>query len=155
MAFVSASGVLTVTGNFTSNDTVIIGGKTYKFEASPAAENDVDIGTDAEESLDFLARVINGTFATGEAHADTEPPPGNVSAVNDATTLTLTVDVPGAYGNGYEFREGVDGGGTFSISTPMGSGDGDLGGELDAIIDDEQLNSAVLARLTVLSPASD
>lgn len=154
MSFVQAVGVLTATGNFSSNDTVIVGGVTYKFEASPGAANDVDVGSDLEESLDFLARTINGTFATGEAHADSVSIPG-VTATNTATTLTITLDVPGEYGNGFDFREGVDGSSKFSITTPMASGAGDLGAELDAIIDTEQLNSSVISRLALLSPASD
>ena len=151
---VQAAGVLTATANFISNDTVIVAGELYKFEATPTALGDVDVGSDLATSLINLRGAINGDFAVGEAFAGTLPAPG-VSAVVTATTLTLTVDVPGDIGNGIDFREGVDGGAVFSISTAMAGGVGDLGLELNAIVSVEQLNAAVLQRIGDLSPAAD
>lgn len=146
-----AAGVLTATGNFTANDTVIFGAVTYKFVASPSSANDIDLGSDLETSLANLAGAINGDFAVGEAHADTVAIDG-VSAVSTATTLTVTADMPGAYGNFIDFREGVDGGTKFSISTAMAGGSGDLAAEIGVIVDEEQMNSLVIARLAELAP---
>lgn len=146
---VKASGTLTATGNFTANDTVIVGAKTYKFEASPAAENDVDLGGDLEESLANLAAAINGDFAVGQAHADTEGSPG-VVATSTATTLVLTASVAGEQGNLIEFSEGVDGGAAFSVVGMAGGAGGDIGAYLQAIIDHAQANSLVIAYLSAL-----
>lgn len=146
---VAASGVLTATGNFTANDTVIVAGQTYTFVASPAVANDVDLGVDLATSLENLEGAINGDFEVGEAHASTVAAPG-VTAVAAATTLTLTADVGGAYGNGIDFREGTDGGGTFSITTAMASGSGDLQAYIDSIISSAQLNSGVIEALAAL-----
>ena len=146
-----AAGVLTATANFTSNDTVLFGAVTYKFEASPAAANDIDVGTDLEASLVNLAGAINGNFAVGEAHADTVAIDG-VSAVSTATLLTVTADMPGLFGNFIDFREGVDGGAVFSISTAMAGGLGDLAAEVGVIVTEEQMNSLVIARLAELVP---
>ena len=154
MALVRAVGVLTATANLASNDTIFVAGQTYKIEASPATANDVDLGSDLEATLTNLAGAINGNFAVGEAHADTVAAPG-VSAVSTATLVTLTADVPGAFGNGIDFREGVDGGSKFSITTAMAGGAGDLGVELDAVVANMQINSQVAALMTQLSPASD
>jgi len=146
---VAASGVLTATGNFASNDTVLIGSRVLKFEATPAALDDIDVGADLEASLVNLAGVINGDFAVGEAFAGTLPVIG-LSAVSTATVLTVTVDVAGAYGNSMDLREGVDGGGTFSITTAMAGGTGDLQAYIDSIISGAQLNSEVIEALAGL-----
>ena len=145
VALVRAVGTLTATGNFTSNDTVVVGAKTYKFEASPGAENDVDLGADLEESLDFLARAINGTFAVGEAHADTEAN-DEFTATNTTTTLVVTARVAGVQGNALAFSEGVDGGTVFSVGA-LASGAGDMEAFLQSLVALNQLNSEVILEL--------
>jgi hypothetical protein len=90
---VQASQVLTTTANFANNETVTIGSVTYTFKTViTTAANDVDLGADAEASLENLRNAINrngvGTPGT-DFSAATEANP-HVTAVNDATTLTVT-----------------------------------------------------------------
>lgn len=68
---VAASGTLTFAGNVSENDTVTAGAKVYTFKATPAAANDVDIGTDSTASaINLLRAIIEGTNG-GSYHADT------------------------------------------------------------------------------------
>jgi len=158
VALVKAVGVLTVTGQFTANDTVIVGGITYKFVASPSSANDVDIGTDAETSLANLAAAINGTGTEGQEYAADTVQVAGMIATSNATTLTLTARFGGTWGNSVEFREGVDGGATFSITTAMASGAGDISGAsgfIQSLLDLNFINSEVQAELKKLTEAAD
>lgn len=72
-------GVLTVDATPTATNTVTIGTTVYTFETSPSSAYDVDIGADAEGSIDNLVAAINlsgtaGTeYASGTAiHPDVE-----------------------------------------------------------------------------------
>lgn len=147
IALEKASGVLTVTGNFSANDTVIVGGVTYKFETTTAAANDIDVGADAETSLANLAAAINGD-GEGDGtdyHAGTSTVPA-VVATSTATTLTITARMGGSDGNNVEFREGVDGGTTFSITTAMANGSGGaLATWIDDVLDRNQVNAELQA----------
>lgn len=156
VALVKAAGVLTATANFTANDTVIAGGKTYKFVATPAAEYDVDIGGTLTVSLANLALAMNGTGTPGATtyFAGTLPVYGYV-ATSTATTLTLTARLGGLQGNSGEFREGTDGGTAFSITTAMSGGTGDFQAWLTSEIALNQLNSEVLRDLKTLTEGSD
>lgn len=146
---VAAGAVLTATGNFASNDTILIGARVLKFEATPAALDDIDVGADLAASLENLEGVINGDFEVGEAFAGTLGVEG-ITAVATATTLIITADMAGAYGNSFDFREGVDGGGTFSMTTVMSGGTGDLQAYIDSIISGNQLNSEAIEALSDL-----
>ncbi len=154
VTLVKATGALTATANFASNDTVLIGNVTYKFEATTGAANDINIGTDLEESLDFLTLAINGT-GVGDGtdyHAGTVTIPEMLSS-NTATVLTLTARFGGLWGNGFHFAEGVDGGASFSITTAMSSGLGDISGASGwaaSLINDNQLNAEVISEVNDL-----
>jgi len=106
---------LTGTGNFSANDTVIIGSQTFKFVASPAAVGDVDLGADLETSLANLAAAINDSGTAGTTYIQltqderAKLKQNLVSATSTATTLVVTTA-------GYtDITEGVDGGTTFSM----------------------------------------
>jgi hypothetical protein len=136
-----AKGVLTVTGNFSANDTVLLGGVTYKFVASPSAANDVDLGASAAVSLQNLAAAINGSGTEGTTYAaDTLTVPC-VVATTTTTTLTVTARFGGSWGNAIDFREGTDGGGKFSITTAISGGSGDLDDWADGVVQLNQLNA--------------
>src|SRR5687768_69020 len=99
---VAASQVLTASGNFIDGETVTVGGKTYTFKSTlTTAENDVKVAASLELSLTNLTNAINrdgvGTPATDFSTATTANE--NVTAVNDATTLTATAIVAGTPGN--------------------------------------------------------
>lgn len=159
VALVKAAGVLTATANFTANDTVIVGGVTYKFVASPASANDIDIGGTLTVSLTNLALALNGEGTPGATtyHEDTVPCAA-ASAVSTATTLTLTARFGGTWGNNIEFREGVDGGAAFSISTAMAAGAGNFagaGGWVARLLALNPINSEVQRHLRSLTEAAD
>lgn len=148
-----ASGVLTVTGNFTANDTVLLGGVTYKFVASPSAANDVDLGADAETSLANLVKAINGTGTEGTEYAADTVQVSCVVATSTATTLTVTARFGGEWGNAIDFREGVDSGTKFSITTAMSNGTGDIVAWLDGLMDLNQINAELETELFYLTGA--
>lgn len=54
----------------TADDTVTINGVVFKFVASPTAEGDVDIGTDAATSVDNLVAAINGAAGDGTTYVE-------------------------------------------------------------------------------------
>lgn len=156
VTLVKAAGVLTATGNFSANDTVIAGGKTYKFVATPAAIYDVDLGADLATSLANLVLAMNGTGTPGATtyFTGTLPVYGYI-ATSTATTLTLTARLGGLQGNSGELREGTDGGTTFSITTAMSGGTGDFQSWLTGFIANTQLNSEALQALKTLTEAAD
>lgn len=84
-------GVLTFSANASGSDTVTIGSTVYTFEASPSAAYDVDLGGDAETSIDNLVAAINlsgGTSPT-EYHADTAIHPTVEAVKLSSTTLGI------------------------------------------------------------------
>jgi hypothetical protein len=54
-----ATGVLTLTDQFSEGETVTVEGQTYTFRATPLNPYDVDIGASAAASLDNLKQAIN------------------------------------------------------------------------------------------------
>jgi hypothetical protein len=158
VTLVKAAGVLTATANFSANDTVIIGNKTYKFVAAPSAAYDVDLGADLATSLDNLTAAVNGTGTAGTEYAAGTLPVDGMIATNTDTTMTLTARFGGTWGNSVEYREGTDGGNVYSISTAMASGSGDISGSsgyIKGIMDNSQINSDVFRDLARLTEASD
>lgn len=119
-----AQGTLTTTGNFTANDEVTIGTQTYTFVASPSSAYDVDLGSDAEESIDNLVAAINGTGTPGtEYAAGTEVNTSVTAEKATAATMLVTSKTYGTSANSIVFTEDTDGGGTWSLD-----GSGTLGG---------------------------
>lgn len=158
----ASAGTLTVTGNFTANDTVITNSEVYTFVATPAAAGDVDIGADAEGSLDNLTLAMNGAGTPGATTYFTGTVPlAGFTASNTATVLSITPDAPGAWANACHFEEGVDGGGTFSITAIVGAGTagaGDLfgtGGWVEQLLSENQINSEVMQELKKITTAAD
>jgi hypothetical protein len=99
---VSASGVLTTVGNFANNETVTIGSTVYTFKTTiTTTAYEVDLGASAQLSLANLRNAINrnglGTPGT-DFSALTEAHP-SVTAISDATTLTVTAIIGGTVGN--------------------------------------------------------
>jgi hypothetical protein len=150
---------LTVTANFTANDTVICNNEVYKFVATPAAAGDVDIGADAEASLANLVLAMNGTGTPGATtyFAGTLPLDG-FTASSTATVLTITPNFPGSWANSVHFEEGVDTGGSFSITAIVGAGTqgaGDIAAWALDLLDQNQINAEVMAELKKLTTAAD
>lgn len=107
-------GIGTLTGTtIAADDTVTIGTVTYKFVASPAVANDIDVGVSDEVSLDNLIAAINaasgegtkyGTGTVVNPHVTAAAGAGDTMDVESktadgvatATTASLT---SGAWGN--------------------------------------------------------
>jgi hypothetical protein len=103
---VSATGVLTGTANFIAGENVNAGGKTYLFQASVTGGSNIDgyvlVGVDLATSLANLASAINnapGGTGSGVVYAANTVANGSVTAVSDATTLTVTAITPGTAWN--------------------------------------------------------
>ena len=94
-----ATGTLTVTGNFTADDTVTIGVQTYKFVASPSDPYDVDLGADAATSLANLEKAVNASGTAGTEYASGTAANALVTATSTATTLVVTAKTAGVIGN--------------------------------------------------------
>lgn len=88
--------VLTLTGNVSADDTFTYGWVTFTFKASPSAAGEVDLGADAETSIDNLAAAITGWTGAGTTYIEVSEANRRllknlrVSESNTATTLTLT-----------------------------------------------------------------
>lgn len=99
---VAASRVLTTTGVFSNGEEVVIGGNTYTLQNTLTnTAGNVHIGVDTQATLLNLRNAINrnGLGVPGVDYAeDTEAHP-SVTAVSDATTLTVTAVVSGVTGN--------------------------------------------------------
>ena len=86
---VHAEQTLTTTGNVLDTETVTIGDTVYTFAAAPAEAYELEIGADAEESIDNLVAAINGELFGTPAHPD-------VTAVKaSASTMTVTAKAAG------------------------------------------------------------
>ena len=153
VTLVKAAGVMTFTANPASNDTVLIGGITYKYEATPAAANDIDVGSDLEASLANLVLAVNneGAAPSGEYFAGTVPALGMIGS-STATVFTLTARFGGEWANRYGFVEGVDAGAGYSVTTAMAGGVGDISGAsgiIASLVNDNQLNAEVIRDLNL------
>lgn len=87
---VYGSSTLTSDGtNFDPNDTITIGAIVYKFVAVPSAAYDVDIGTNAAESLDNLKSAINADGTAGKYGTGTVAHPYFIATTNTDTTQVI------------------------------------------------------------------
>jgi hypothetical protein len=152
-ALVHATGTITSSGvQVTANDTVTIGGVEYTFVASPAVENDIDIGADAAATLQNLYDAINGSGVAGQYHADTEPNPDAIATSVTATVLTVKSRVPGTVGNFLPLAKSAA---TLSVSAALlASGAGSIATAIDEILAGSQLNAEVEQHLRVMDSDS-
>jgi flagellin len=96
-----SSNTLSFLGQPTANDTVSVGGTTYKFvSAAPANPNEVFIGANLATTIQNLSDAVNaGSGAGAEYGSGTiENPNVNAGSVT-GTTLTFTAVVAGATGD--------------------------------------------------------
>lgn len=118
----AASVVLTFSGTGTANDTITIGGITYKLVASPADPYDVDIGADAAGSAANFAAAINAGAGEGTVYGeDTEAHP-MVSASVVGAAVTLTAKQVGDGGNGVTLAESGTGTSFAGSATALSGG---------------------------------
>jgi flagellar hook protein FlgE len=97
-----ATGTLTVAGQPTAGDTVIIDGVTYTFESSLTGDstpNHILIdATSVQNTLTNLAAAINGTLSSNYTSGTTSLAT-TLTATAGATSLTLTANTAGSTGN--------------------------------------------------------
>jgi hypothetical protein len=94
-AAVAATAVLSIPTNPLANATVTIGTRVYKFVATPAAVDDVDIGVSATVSAANLAAAINAGAGSGTAYHGSTPAHADVTALASGTNVTVTARKPG------------------------------------------------------------
>jgi flagellin len=103
----AASGTLTAISNFTANDTVSIGGQTFKFVSSGSIQGDttagdVGLGSTTAASLQNLYNAINngpGGVGSGTQVYVAQAPTGVSATGLTASTLTVTATTGGSAGN--------------------------------------------------------
>jgi len=81
---VPRTAVYTLAANLTAADTVTVNGVVFTVVASPSAAGDVDLGSDAETTIENLVAAINGGTGAGSAYVE-------VSAANRAILNTAGV----------------------------------------------------------------
>jgi len=81
---VPRTAVYTLAANLTADDTVTVNGVVFTVVASPSAAGDVDLGSDAETTIENLVAAINGGTGAGSAYVE-------VSAADRATLNTAGV----------------------------------------------------------------
>jgi len=128
-----ASGVFTGSANPSNAHTLVIGSKTYTFQAVLTnVDGNIKIGADLQATLVNIKNAINasgGTPGTDYAAANTIHP--TVSAVSDATTLTVTAKAFGVAGNAIA-TTGTAGGGSWGGVV--------LSGGVDVVLDEVKIS---------------
>jgi len=147
-----AVGTLTLTDNFDDTETCTIGGKVYTFNATVGtADGSVDLGTDAEGSLQNLAAAINLDISLGET--GTTGDYGTSMVINPyvqattltATTLLVSAKTTGVAGNLIDTTE-THGEGSWGAAT-LASGAGDLDQWATSLLALNQINGEVVAEI--------
>lgn len=147
---VRATGSFLLADELDDTDKVQVGEQVYQFKTTPAAANDVDIGTNATTSAANLVLAINGagtpgatTYFAGTAQPD------QVTAVSAAGLVTLTAKVAGVGGNGIALDGAVAGTDVTTVKMQGGVGAGVVA-FLESILTNSQINGEVVSHLRKL-----
>jgi hypothetical protein len=138
---VKATAILTFGANPLEGEIVTIGSKVYTFQADISAQTDglVDIGTDADESLNNLIAAITLGAGSGTAYGSSMTLHPDVTAAAGAgDTMDAEAKVPGIGGNSIVSTTDVTSGSwdTVTLEDGEGGADGDvLIGTVSASID--------------------
>lgn len=157
---VAASGLLTMTDVVVDTNTVVIGGRTYTFQATLTdVDGNVQMGAagDAEESMLNLLKALNLSGVAGTDYALSMTKNVQVTGIS-AGVLTLGIQATalGTVGNLITTTETLANGSWGAIVLEDGAGDsGEVAADLDAILEGSTfgINSGVIAALTELSLA--
>jgi flagellin len=125
----AASNTLTLPANPAANNTVAVGGTTYKFVAAlstgPTVPNEVLIGANTAESLQNLGAAVNGGGGIGTSYSTGTVTNANVQASSvGASSVTFTAVTAGTGGNA--LASVAVGGGTWSGTATLSGGAGTL-----------------------------
>lgn len=123
---IAAKGTYTATVQFTTADTLVIGGKTYTLQDTlTSGDGHVHMGADLAGSLANLVKAINLTGVSGTDYGAGTTINPNVSATSDATHLVLTAKTAGAAGNSITTTD-TSTSGAFGGTTLAGGVSGDV-----------------------------
>lgn len=158
VAMTAATATFTLTKNLTSDDTILLGSRTYKIEETPGQAYDIDLGADQTATIANIVAAVNQTGTVGTTYYTGTLGAPEITAVATSTTvITFTSLLKGAAGNNFICREGVDGGTAFTCGAFAG-GSGEIatsGGFIDSILTLNQVNSEVAMELKKLTSAAD
>jgi hypothetical protein len=126
----AATGSIAIPTQPVAADTVVIGGTTYTWSASPAAANQVLIGaTAAASAANLYAAIIGGVGATTTPYfaGTTRPPTTAIYAppTGASNTINITYATTGVAGNSFTLAKTGTGGLTVSAATLTGGVAGD------------------------------
>lgn len=117
-AAVAAAGVLTLTENAAEDNTVTIGNRTYRFKATPAQIDDVDIGGTASDSIDnLIAAITNGAGEGTAYYTGTTAHTQVTAAAGTGDTMDVTALTAGAAGNSIATTDTLAGSSAFGAAT--------------------------------------
>jgi hypothetical protein len=124
-AAVKATGTLTIVNgqNAVADETVTIGTTVYTWKAAPSAANEIDIGTDDDESCANLAAAINGGAGEGTAYGTGTVAHADVVAYPGTNIVDLVAKEGGAAGNDIATTETMTQG-SFAAATLVGGASG-------------------------------
>jgi len=144
-----AVGTLTFTGVATNAQTVTIGGKVYTTQTTLTdVDGNVLIGASQTVTCANLAAAINLGAGAGTTYATAMTIHPTVSATSAAAVLTVTAKVPGEIGNLIATTE-TQTNASWGAAT-MASGSGSVHTALAEIVAQDQLNSSVLAAVSLI-----
>lgn len=134
VAAVAANQTLTLTGNVTELDTIVIGTTTYRFmnDLVPDVAYDVLKGATASDTLDNLVAAINKAAGEGSTYGTgTVAHPLVTATAGDGDTVIVTSKVKGTAYNTTPTTNPIDTGGviTWSGATLANGVDGTVGGK--------------------------
>ena len=149
-ALVKASTFYTIDldAEIVADETVVIGGKTYTFKATPAADGDVqyDVGDDHQVNAENLRKAVNleGTAGT-EYHAEMTRNPYCDASWDGTDVLTIYARVAGAVGNLIPVTVGTSG--ITLDNALLENGAGSFDTFIDELQAGFQINSALIQAL--------
>lgn len=150
-----ASGTLTLTGNLSNGDTVVIGGKTYTLQTTLTdVDGNVAVGASAAATIDNLYAAINLSGTAGTQYAASMTENEKVEAYSETdTTLVVRAKIPGSIGNHVPTTE-TSATASWGAAT-LASGTGDIGQFIDSLLDNNQLNAEAMYEVKKLTPSAD
>lgn len=157
----AALGVFTVTGQPTDTNTIVVGGKTYTWNAVVGTANgSVHLGATAADSIANLHAAINLDITKGET-GTAAVDYGSSMTINTevfvisstATVLTVQAYTPGTVGNLIASTE-THANGSWGAAT-LASGAGHVSGWMTDMLDVNQVNSEIAAEMLSLTAVLD
>lgn len=156
-------GAFTLSGNPSADDSFTIGDITYTLKASPSVAYEVDLGSDADDTIGNLVAAINASGTPGDEYAagTLANPYVTAAADLDNDEVDLTARFAGSWVNGIALaKSGANiavEAAAFGLGANGGHADG--AGEVDTFLSDIQTymqpNSEIAAYIAGFTSAAD